>query len=471
MLLSLLQTPNRVDLSTPSCADAFLPFVKACTKSRVWKIRDAAGDALTGIVPPAEVAAVTIELLSGLETCKENEALAASLLDRRHSFPVRTTFFHIARVNLIASAHRPAAIFELAHAALEEFRTWDSTVAHLPGAESFVAAAFLFALAYDPTSTVLVAAGLETPLLSVQRAALAHLSPKDADDNISLSTIKLSDSLRPTLVKLAVSDLEASECRIAALEILVAAPWSQADEEVPPLLEKLSRQHAETIGQLGDISRVLDLIQSGSGVDESVESREASVRALRELRRAMPESQKEAYGRLVLRLLQDDDSTVRSLAEEIVEAKFSGGVALADRPAIEVVLASVGPAPLSQYSAEFAADLALLSNPSSLLFAIEKPNIFRDEMIETEVLLRSGAATSTTLEAVDGALASLAHALHASFGPDLDNGPLRIYGNELVCKWAYRLLSLRGIFNGGSAYAAGADGADELAEVLRRTYL
>lgn len=38
MLLSLLQTPNRVDMSTPSCADAFLPFVKACAKSRVWKV-------------------------------------------------------------------------------------------------------------------------------------------------------------------------------------------------------------------------------------------------------------------------------------------------------------------------------------------------------------------------------------------------------------------------------------------------
>lgn len=54
----------------------------------------------------------------------------------------------------------------------------------------------------------------------------------------------------------------------------------------------------------------------------------------------------------MLSLLQDDDSTVRAFAEEIVEAKFSGGVALADRPAIEVVLSSVGPAPLSQYSDE-----------------------------------------------------------------------------------------------------------------------
>lgn len=39
MLLSLLQSPNRVDQTVASDSDAFVPFVKACTKSRVWKVR------------------------------------------------------------------------------------------------------------------------------------------------------------------------------------------------------------------------------------------------------------------------------------------------------------------------------------------------------------------------------------------------------------------------------------------------
>lgn len=148
-------------------------------------------------------------------------------------------------MNLVASGHRAPAIFELAHAALDESRTWDSNVAHLPGAESFVASAFLFALAFDPSSKVLIGAGLATPLLSVQRAALSHLSPEE-DDQPKAAT-QLSNELRPTLVKLAVSNLEASESRIAALEILVGAPWSADDEELPALLVTLSKQHAETV--------------------------------------------------------------------------------------------------------------------------------------------------------------------------------------------------------------------------------
>lgn len=88
---------------------------------------------------------------------------------------------------------------------------------------------------------------------------------------------------------------------------------------------------------------------------QSVESREASVRALKELIRPFALDQQELFGRLVLRLLQDDDPTVRSIAEEIVEAKFSGGVPLADRPAVEVVLGSVGPASLAYYQEELGA--------------------------------------------------------------------------------------------------------------------
>lgn len=90
MLLSLVQTSNRIDGAMDSVADPFLPFVLACAKSRVWKvrrfeaiawrlvdsemqIRDAAGDALTGLVSPAEVATTALSLLAGVENCVENE--------------------------------------------------------------------------------------------------------------------------------------------------------------------------------------------------------------------------------------------------------------------------------------------------------------------------------------------------------------------------------------------------------------
>jgi len=39
MLLSLLQSPNRVELGAEAPTDAFVPIVKACATSRVWKVR------------------------------------------------------------------------------------------------------------------------------------------------------------------------------------------------------------------------------------------------------------------------------------------------------------------------------------------------------------------------------------------------------------------------------------------------
>lgn len=39
MLLSLLQTTNRVSGVLDSPSDAFIPIVKACASSRVWKVR------------------------------------------------------------------------------------------------------------------------------------------------------------------------------------------------------------------------------------------------------------------------------------------------------------------------------------------------------------------------------------------------------------------------------------------------
>lgn len=81
------------------------------------------------------------------------------------------------------------------------------------------------------------------------------------------------------------------------------------------------------------------------------------------------------------------------------------------------------------------ADLSLLSNPSSLLFAVEKPNIFKDDLLETEIL-----SSPDSLEAVNGALSSLEEALKKSKGGD---GPLGVLGQELVCKWAFRLVQQR----------------------------
>lgn len=173
------------------------------------------------------------------------ETLASSLLDRRHSFAVRTTFFSIARVCASSHSYRSSAILDLAHAELEASRSWPQHLSHLPSAENFVAAAFLLALTYEPTSTTLVAAGLAAPFLEVQRLALAHL---DVDSDAPSQELQsLRRELLPSLLQLAESENDASECRITAIELLTKLEWSAEDVSVQDTIEVLLKQHSSTV--------------------------------------------------------------------------------------------------------------------------------------------------------------------------------------------------------------------------------
>lgn len=91
MLISLLQTPNPVDSAGGgpilSLTEPIIPLVTACASSKVWKvgriltrpsshgshldpfaqIRDAAGDALTGLVAPTQVPEYCEAILSAIE--------------------------------------------------------------------------------------------------------------------------------------------------------------------------------------------------------------------------------------------------------------------------------------------------------------------------------------------------------------------------------------------------------------------
>jgi hypothetical protein len=86
-------------------------------------------------------------------------------------------------------------------------------------------------------------------------------------------------------------------------------------------------------------------------------------------------------------------------------------------------------------------DLALLSNPSSLLFAVEKPNIFRDFALTTSLLLPffSSGSPQEVKARVGQQVAKLAEAVEAG-SRNLPAGPLGVTGNELVSRWANTLI-------------------------------
>ncbi|SGZ26074.1 BQ5605_C024g09829 [Microbotryum silenes-dioicae] len=475
MLLSLLQSPNQVGSSNDALADPFIKIVRACATSRVWKIRDAAGDALTGLVQARAVASVCIDLLVGIDTLGENEThgrlvqflrlleaaaplshedgstvfsrvvkLAPVLLARHHSFSVRTAYLNIVRVCALSHGQKSNVLLDLAHEELDSTRSWGQSVAHLPSAENFVAAAFSVVLVYEPSQPNLLIGGLAAPFLEVQRLAFKYLK----------AHALLHTKVLPSVLDVALSETAASECRIWAIEILTSAEWDSENAQLEEIAERLTRQWETTkivplreallplLAKLanlrGDERRardVLETIRMASDVYESIESREASAYALAELR--LPQIvQSDLFARLLLRLVQDDDTTVREYASTIVTREWSDGFAQTERRCIESILRTAGPTKLRHTKEEIEAELALLSRPSSLLFAVEKSNIYQDDLVEPElyeVVTRDWVDSAEDLQAT---LEGLRKALQASPKPD---GPLGLQGSHIVCKLAFRL--------------------------------
>lgn len=71
------------------------------------------------------------------------------------------------------------------------------------------------------------------------------------------------------------------------------------------------------------------------------------------------------------------------------------------------------------------ADIEALANPSSLLFAVEKPNIFKDDLLENEI------APYDPTSSLEQYRRKLSDAVKTSRTP---NGPLGWAGNEIYCK-------------------------------------
>lgn len=97
---------------------------------------------------------------------------------------------------------------------------------------------------------------------------------------------------------------------------------------------------------------------------QSIESRESSAEALLQLAPAFSAPalslHRDHYARLVLRLVQDDDPSVREFAAEVIAAHWTVGVKLTDRKAVEIVLADVGCASLALQEAELRTSTCLI---------------------------------------------------------------------------------------------------------------
>lgn len=76
----------------------------------------------------------------------------------------------------------------------------------------------------------------------------------------------------------------------------------------------------------------------------------------------------------------------------------------------------------------------MLANPSSLLFAVEKPNIFRDVLLVPSLLREVGISDAQAADRGSERVLSLATAIKAN--PSLAPGPLGLAGNELASRWA-----------------------------------
>lgn len=216
---------------------------------------------------------MSLEILADVESCTENEihgrlvqvlrllecsgplglieqeslharidALSASLLHQRHSFSVRATYLDIARVFTTLSALRSSALFDTVHLELDRSRSWASATAHLPSAENFVTALYLFALRYEPSTFLTLTSGLQSTFLSVQREALAHV------ESISTTSdgLTILETLTETLLSLALDENVGSECRILAIDLMAKATLELLSDPAA-VCERLISRHTDTV--------------------------------------------------------------------------------------------------------------------------------------------------------------------------------------------------------------------------------
>ncbi|GAA5888047.1 hypothetical protein JCM5296_005415 [Sporobolomyces johnsonii] len=509
MLLSLLQTPHSVASSihdsTPSFAEPFIPLVTACAQSRVWKIRDVAGDALTGLISPSQVAStcegILLDIVKSLPIITHNELhgrlgqvlrllravgplsteaevqvasaylrLAPSLLPAvsnpsSSAQPLRPQYpSAVLAPLLLISLHLPSAlssasspVVSVAATTLSQAASWTPSAYHLPSAEEFLRACWqvLYAAApSEPDKVDLVKAGLAGRSLEVKRQALAQLA------TLADESKEAAREVRSSLLERVLDEKEAGDVRVSAVEQLRSTGPNPGEVQQFGALKALNEQTAivplregiiPVLASLAERDQerdaVLDIVERWSTPDESVESREASALSLAALSRPAgsrppPPSQQPRFARCLVRLLQDDDPTARSYAYDAAHLKLVEGKAL------EQVLLSGGPALVERVLEEermyFERDLELIANPSSLLFAIEKPNIYRDDHLLPSLLLSilSSPACSSlrpaVIETTERQLLDLSAGVASGRG--MEPGPLGRAGNELVCKWAGPLI-------------------------------
>ncbi|BGP09501.1 hypothetical protein JCM10049v2_005374 [Rhodotorula toruloides] len=485
MLFSLLRTPKR--LSTPDAPDrptspstAFIPLIEACLASRVWKIRNVAADALTGLVAPDDVADACLAILTKIRqttdevSLNELHGLLLQILRLVEVYPlesddesrVSTAFVDllpalsdagrypptILSTYFTVALHLPSSVPHVSVVAfdvVQQSERWSAEQRRLPGAEELARSSWevLFRGSLDDEKAALLGGALAGSSLETKRAALSILEAGPP---------QLLQRTADVMYRVVLDVSQAGDVRVQAAKLLHVVSSSSFDanfEEVAaaqqetaivPLREALLPIVASAACSEAPRSQALRIIEQASGVDESVESREAAGAALICFAKLydsldlISASLRPHFTLLACRLLQDDDVTVRESAAEAC------GLRLVEGKAVEQVVTDGGE-PLRQLLLEeeerdLQQDLALISNPSSLLFAIEKPNIFRDFALTTSLLLPSfSPASSDDVKAhARQQVTKLADAVEAS--RNLPAGPLGLTGNELVSRWVHTLV-------------------------------
>ncbi|GAA6017403.1 hypothetical protein JCM11491_006645 [Sporobolomyces phaffii] len=494
MLISLLQTPNPVKAAgldpIASLTEPLIPLVTACASSRVWKIRDAAGDALTGLVSPAQVPEYCEKILNNLEgdlpSLDSNEIhgrvgqvlrllravpamdleaearvskaylrLSTALLPDLAKYPssplrpaqpfaILSSFFLIALYlpSTLSASSSPVHVY--AATTLVQAESWASSAYHLPSAEEYLRSCWQ--VLAKATTTLqhklkLVEAALEGRSIEVKREALEQLVALSEEDPA------IVDRVRATLQKCLLDPCQAGDVRVAVAEILRFSTATTVDEDSFDAVKALYTETTDVplrealmpvlAGMAADDSQrevVLEMIERWSRINESVDSREAAALALSSFRASIDKwplsaAQRPRFLLCVVRLLQDDDSETRDLAYAAAKTTLVEG------KAIEATLRDGGDALLElvlrDEELQFDEDLDNLSDPSSLLFAIEKPNIYRDDHLVPSLLLceRQQIDPHVSLRRTK----RLGQVI--STGRGLEAGPLGREGNEMVCRW------------------------------------
>ncbi|KAI8461092.1 putative death-receptor fusion protein-domain-containing protein [Phakopsora pachyrhizi] len=444
-LFALLQNPD----STPA-ADDFTPLVWECLQSKVSKIRSMAAEALTGLLPLNQIPSLICQLLKDASVLRFHNKLHGTFLLINRLVQVPTTLSLLEKSKIVTQLEVCAKTFVLSNQSLPHvckskfLDVLESLESRFDIHLSFLLGADLISLLKitDESDTIKAKApgtcSLEAKMVnyfliksaspelissllslgspSVMKSALMVIEKNVKEDLLNNPHVKSSilslarDQRLPVQIRIVPLDFFAKKrIRFQTSDWLFDEIYQEYEStRVITLRDQLLKILALAITsslELDDrkydvelqTTRLINGLFKASFENQSIETRKSAAESLIILSEAYSSLSVEnsiAFINVALTLVQDDDDDIRTLLLHGLAGNCKIMSSIPVVPVLAFEKLSTLAHNLSKHfilerlldPSAIQTDLDQLRNPSRLLFATERFNLYRDEMLEIRFL-------------------------------------------------------------------------------------